>query len=109
MEHDQLKPQNRSGSLRVILAVSTMGQHFGSIPIDGHRRIDAVGPVRATNRRCRSAGRAEVRPLSDGRTVYRPLTESLLAFLGVQGKTLFDPDFDIDDSGLPREKVLLPK
>ena len=31
------------------------------------------------------------------------------AFLGAQGKTLFDPDFDIDDSGLPREKVVLPK
>jgi arylsulfatase A-like enzyme len=30
-------------------------------------------------------------------------------FLGAQGKTLFDPDFDIDDSGLPREKVVLPK
>jgi hypothetical protein len=29
------------------------------------------------------------------------------AFLGAQGKTLFDPDFD--DSGLPREKVALPK
>jgi hypothetical protein len=23
------------------------------------------------------------------------------AFLGAQGKTVFDPDFDIDDSGLP--------
>jgi len=22
-------------------------------------------------------------------------------FLGAQGKTIFDPDFDIDDSGLP--------
>ncbi len=31
------------------------------------------------------------------------------AFLGAQGKTIFDPDFDIDDSGLPREKVRLPK
>jgi arylsulfatase A-like enzyme len=31
------------------------------------------------------------------------------AFLGAQGKTLFDPDFDIDDSGLPREKPVLPK
>ena len=31
------------------------------------------------------------------------------AFLGAQGKTLFDPDFDIDDSGLPHEKILLPK
>ena len=30
-------------------------------------------------------------------------------FLGAQGKTIFDPDFDIDDSGLPHEKVLLPK
>jgi hypothetical protein len=30
-------------------------------------------------------------------------------FLGAQGKTLFDPDFDIDDSGLPHEKVVLPK
>jgi hypothetical protein len=24
------------------------------------------------------------------------------AFLGAQDKTVFDPDFDIDDSGLPR-------
>ena len=31
------------------------------------------------------------------------------AFLGAQGKTIFDPDFDIDDSGLPHEKVRLPK
>jgi arylsulfatase A-like enzyme len=30
-------------------------------------------------------------------------------FLGAQGKTLFDPDFDIDDSGLPHEKSRLPK
>ncbi|MCI0737241.1 MAG: sulfatase-like hydrolase/transferase, partial [Beijerinckiaceae bacterium] len=30
------------------------------------------------------------------------------AFLGAQGKTIFDPDFDIDDSGLPREKAALP-
>ena len=27
------------------------------------------------------------------------------AFLGAQGKTIFDPDFDIDDSGLPHEKA----
>lgn len=31
------------------------------------------------------------------------------AFLGAQGKTLLDPDFDIDDGGLPREKPVLPK
>ena len=31
------------------------------------------------------------------------------SFLGAQGKTIFDPDFDIDDSGLPREKPVLPK
>ena len=31
------------------------------------------------------------------------------AFLGAQGKTIFDPDFDIDDSGMPNEKVRLPK
>ena len=31
------------------------------------------------------------------------------AFLGAQGKTVFDPDFDIDDSGLPHEKVALPQ
>jgi arylsulfatase A-like enzyme len=30
------------------------------------------------------------------------------AFLGAQGKTLFDPDFDIDDSGLPHEKAAVP-
>ena len=30
------------------------------------------------------------------------------AFAGAQGKTVFDPDFDIDDSGLPHEKPLLP-
>jgi arylsulfatase A-like enzyme len=30
-------------------------------------------------------------------------------FLGAQGKTIFDPDFDIDDAGLPHEKPLLPK
>jgi len=31
------------------------------------------------------------------------------AFLGAQGKTVLDPDFDIDDSGLPHEKPILPK
>ena len=31
------------------------------------------------------------------------------AFAGAQGKTVFDPDFDIDDGGLPHEKSLLPK
>ncbi len=30
-------------------------------------------------------------------------------FLGAQGKTIFDPDFDIDDGGLPHEKPALPK
>jgi arylsulfatase A-like enzyme len=30
-------------------------------------------------------------------------------FLGAQGKTVFDPDFDIDDGGLPHEKPNLPK
>ena len=29
-------------------------------------------------------------------------------YLGAQGKTIFDPDFDIDDGGLPREKTVLP-
>jgi arylsulfatase A-like enzyme len=31
------------------------------------------------------------------------------AFLGAQGKTLFDPDFDIDDCGLPHERTILPE
>ncbi len=31
------------------------------------------------------------------------------AFLGAQGKTIFDPDFDIDDSGLPRERPRFPR
>jgi hypothetical protein len=30
-------------------------------------------------------------------------------YLGAQGKTLFDPDFDIDDAGLPHLKPMLPK
>jgi len=30
------------------------------------------------------------------------------AFLGAQGKTIFDLDFDIDDGGLPHEKPVLP-
>jgi hypothetical protein len=29
-------------------------------------------------------------------------------FLGAQGKTVFDPDFDIDDGGLPHDKPALP-
>ena len=29
-------------------------------------------------------------------------------YLGAQGQTLLDPDFDIDDGGLPREKAKLP-
>jgi hypothetical protein len=31
------------------------------------------------------------------------------AFLGAQGKTILDPDFDIDDGGLPHEKPALPR
>jgi hypothetical protein len=30
-------------------------------------------------------------------------------YLGAQGKTLFDPDFDIDDGGVPHLKPNLPK
>lgn len=30
-------------------------------------------------------------------------------FLGAQGKTVFDPDFDIDDSGMPHEKAQIPE
>jgi hypothetical protein len=30
-------------------------------------------------------------------------------YLGAQGRTLFDPDFDIDDGGLPHLKPALPK
>ena len=30
------------------------------------------------------------------------------AFVGAQGKTMLDPDFDIDDGGLPTEKDKLP-
>jgi arylsulfatase A-like enzyme len=31
------------------------------------------------------------------------------AFVGEQGKTVLDPDFDIDDGGLPHEKLSLPQ
>jgi hypothetical protein len=30
-------------------------------------------------------------------------------YLGAQGKTVFDPDFDIDDGGLPHQKTVLPR
>ena len=30
-------------------------------------------------------------------------------YLGAQGKTVFDPDFDIDDGGLPHQKSVLPR
>ncbi len=29
--------------------------------------------------------------------------------MGAQGKTLFDPDFDIDDGGMPHLKSVLPQ
>ena len=29
-------------------------------------------------------------------------------YLGAQGKTVFDPDFDIDDGGLPHQKAMMP-
>ena len=35
--------------------------------------------------------------------------ESQVQFLGAQGKTVLDPDFDVDDGGLPHEKPVLPK
>ena len=31
------------------------------------------------------------------------------AFVGAQGKTVLDPDFDIDDGGLPHETPALPR
>jgi arylsulfatase A-like enzyme len=31
-----------------------------------------------------------------------------LNFVGAQGKTILDPDYDIDDDGLPEEKAALP-
>ena len=31
------------------------------------------------------------------------------AFVGAQGKTVFDPDFDVDDGGLPQERATLPE
>lgn len=31
------------------------------------------------------------------------------AYLGAQGKSVLDPDFDIDDGGLPHMKTMLPK
>ena len=30
-------------------------------------------------------------------------------FLGPQGKTLFDPDYEVTDGGLPQERPTLPK
>jgi hypothetical protein len=30
------------------------------------------------------------------------------AFIGAQGKTILDPGYDIDDSGLPGEREVLP-
>jgi arylsulfatase A-like enzyme len=30
-------------------------------------------------------------------------------YLGAQGQTLVDPDFDVDDGGLPHHKLVLPK
>ncbi len=30
-------------------------------------------------------------------------------FLGAQGKTILDPDFDVDDGGVPHEKPAIPK
>jgi|WetSurMetagenome_2_1015567.scaffolds.fasta_scaffold12810_3 arylsulfatase A-like enzyme len=30
-------------------------------------------------------------------------------YLGAQGQTLVDPDFDVDDGGLPHQKLVLPK
>ena len=30
-------------------------------------------------------------------------------YLGAQGKTVFDPDFDIDDGGMPHQKPVIPR
>jgi hypothetical protein len=30
-------------------------------------------------------------------------------YLGAQGKTILDPDFDINDGGLPQQKPVFPK
>jgi len=30
------------------------------------------------------------------------------SFMGEQGKTAFDPGFDVDDGGLPHDKPVLP-
>ena len=31
------------------------------------------------------------------------------AFVGEQGRTILDPDYDVDDSGLPHERIALPQ
>ncbi len=56
-----------------------------------------------------------VRDLEDRLIAYakqQKMSEWLKAqpeYLGAQGETLFDPDFDIDDGGLPHARPVLPK
>jgi arylsulfatase B len=52
----------------------------------------------------------EARLLQYAREQKRSLwLEAQVQFLGAQGKTVLDPDFDVDDGGLPHEKPVLPK
>ncbi len=56
-----------------------------------------------------------VRDLEDRLIAYakqQKMSEWLKAqpdYLGAQGQTLFDPDFDIDDGGMPQLKAVLPQ
>ena len=74
----------------------------------------AEDPRRETERRRRSIPRSSA--ISNARLVayareMKPSEwiKAQPAFLGAQSATLFDPDFDIDDGGLPTEKPALPK
>jgi len=78
------------------------------------RAVRSVKGSRRKEQRGRSESRDRPRPRNRlmaycQRAETQRMDQGPAAFVGEQGKTVFDPDFDITDGGLPREKPVLPK
>ena len=80
------------------------GQDGALQPRQGPRRND-----RRRRRKSRDRPRSRSAPAAYAKEQKPSLwIKAQPAFVGAQGKTVIDPDFDIDDGGLPHEKAAMP-